>query len=52
MKKKILSLALALVMCLGLTVPTFAAKAGDTSVAVTDSTGLSITLELLTAFWG
>ena len=48
MKKKALSLALALALCLGLSVPAFAAeaKAGDTSVSITDDAGFTHTLEL------
>lgn len=46
MKKKILPLALALAMCLGLTVPAFAIEVGDTSVSLTDSSGFTHTLEL------
>ena len=42
MKKKTLSLALALVMCLGLTVPAFSAKVGDTTIE--DSAGYRYTL--------
>lgn len=42
MKKKTLSLALALAVCLGLTVPAFAAEAGDTTIV--DANGIAYKL--------